>query len=173
MYRSGCSAPLPFQQQRPGRLGLPFAFATHIRPDSLGSAIETYRSNFKASPALDRPHVMVGVLLVAADTDEVARHLFTSMQQVSIARLRGDALGALPPPINDLNSVASAEELTRFGQRQSYAIVGSRETVRRRIEALIAETAADELIFLTLVYDQDARRRSFEIAVEARDRIAA
>jgi luciferase family oxidoreductase group 1 len=158
-----------FSAEQAGALGLPFAFATHIGPDAVGAAIEIYRSSFKASEVLTRPHVMITVLVIAAETDEAARHLFTSIQQVVITMLRGDIAGPLPPPVHDLGAIATPQELAGAEQRLRYAIIGSRKTVRQRIEALIAETAADELSVLTMIYDLDARRRSFEIVTEARE----
>jgi luciferase family oxidoreductase group 1 len=161
-----------FSAEHAGTLGLPFAHRI-IGPDVLGPTLDVYRSSFKASDALDKPHVMIAVHIVAAETEEIARHLFTSFQQALTAMLSSDTLGPLPPPIHDIGLVASREEQARLEGMLPFSIVGSRETVRRGLEALIAKTAADEIIVLTLIYDQDARRRSFEIVAEARDGIAA
>src|SRR5260221_14731281 len=87
-----------FSAEQAGALGLPFAFATHIGPNAVGAAIEIYRSSFKASEVLARPHVMITVLVIAAETDEAARHLFTSIQQIVLTMLRGAIAGSLPPP---------------------------------------------------------------------------
>ena len=158
-----------FSAEQAGALGLPFAFATHIGPDAVGAAIEIYRSSFKASEVLARSYVMITVLVIAAETDEAARHLFTSIQQIVLTMLRGDMAGPLPPPVHDLGAIAIPQELAGAEWALRYAIVGSQKTVRQGIEALIAETAADELSVLTMIYDLDARRRSFEIVAEARD----
>src|ERR1700704_2075610 len=85
-----------FSAEQAGALGLPFAFATHIGPDAVGAAIEIYRSNFKASEVLARSYVMITVLVIAAETDEAARHLFTSIQQIVLTMLRGDMAGRPP-----------------------------------------------------------------------------
>jgi luciferase family oxidoreductase group 1 len=158
-----------FSAEQAGALGLPFSFATHIGPDAVGAAIEIYRSSFKASEVLARPYVMITALVIAAETDEAARHLFTSIQQIVLTMLRSDMAGPLPPPVRDLGAIATPQELAGAERRLRYAIVGSRKTVSQGIEALIAETAADELSVLTMIYDLDARRRSFEIVAEARD----
>jgi luciferase family oxidoreductase group 1 len=152
--------------------GLSYAFARYIAPDKVDAAIAIYRSNFRPSEGLDRAHVMIGVFIVAAETDEVARYLFTSTQQAVLEMRRGE-VGPLRPPIQNLDAIASPEEMTYLDGTLRSAIVGSRETVRRGIEALISETEADELIVLALIHDQDARRRSFAIIAEARDAIAA
>jgi alkanesulfonate monooxygenase SsuD/methylene tetrahydromethanopterin reductase-like flavin-dependent oxidoreductase (luciferase family) len=112
---------------------------------------------------------MITVLVIAAETDEAARHLFTSIQQIVLTMLRGEKAGPMPRPVQDISAITTPEELAGAARALRYAIVGSRKTVRQRIEALIAETAADELSVFTMIYDLDARRRSFEIVAEARD----
>jgi luciferase family oxidoreductase group 1 len=146
--------------EQAGALGLPFAFATHIGPNTVGAAIEIYRSSFKASEVLAQPHVMITVLVIAAETDEAARHLFTSIQQIVLTMLRGEKAGPMPRPVRDISAITTPEELAGAARALRYAIVGSRKTVRQRIEALIAETAADELSVFMMIYDLDARRRS-------------
>ncbi len=160
-----------FSAAQAAALGLPFVFATQIGPDKLDAAVETYRSGFEPSEALDRPNLMICVFVIAAETDAEAQHLLTSIQQIIIARLRGTP-SQLPPP-RDLNAIASMEEQARMQRALPYCIVGSRRTVRRGIEALMAKTKADELIVLTLIHDQEARHRSFEIVAEVRNDIAA
>lgn len=162
-----------FSAQQAATLGLPFAFATHIGPDSLGAALEVYRSTFKPSTVLSQPYVMVCVVVTAADTDAAAQYLFTSFKQTTVGHVRGTH-GTLPPPTTDLGASATPDEERRLTERLwRHAITGSMETVQRRIEALIDETAADELMILTVIYDQDARHRSFQIVGEVRDRINA
>ena len=81
-----------FGAQLAAMLGLPFAFAAHFAPDALMEALDIYRSRFEPSAQLDRPHAMVGVNIVAADSDDEAARLFTSIQQ-SFVRLRRGAPG--------------------------------------------------------------------------------
>ena len=161
-----------FSAELAAALGLPFAFAAHFAPDALGDALALYRSTFKPSASLDRPYVMVGVTVVAADTDAEARRLFTSLQQAFVSLRRGTP-GLLQPPVDDLAAIASPRERAGVDHALRYAIVGGRDTVGRGLESLLQETGADELIVTAQIYDQVARRRSFEIVAEARDAMAA
>lgn len=157
-----------FSAQLAATLGLPFAFASHFAPDHLLSAIEIYRSQFRPSAALDRPYVLLGISIIAADTDTEARRLFTSLQQQFINLRRGRP-GLLQPPLDHIESRWSASELAGIEHVLKYAVVGSRETVRRGLEAFIAETNADELLVTAQIYDHTARLRSYEILSELRD----
>jgi luciferase family oxidoreductase group 1 len=153
-------------------LGLPYVFATQIGPNALDAALDSYRSEFRSSDALDQPHIMVSAIVVAADTDEQAQHLFTSLQQAAILLRRG-LPAPLPSPIHDLDAFASREEQDRVKQMLPYTIVGARQTVREGIAALLARTLADELMILTFIHDQDARHRSLTIVSEACDTMVA
>jgi luciferase family oxidoreductase group 1 len=104
-----------FSAEQAGAPGLPFGFATHIGPNAVGAAIQIYRSSFKASEVLARPHVMITVLVVAVETDEAARYLFTSIQQIVLTMLRGEMAGPLPPPVHDLSALATPQELAGTG----------------------------------------------------------
>jgi len=83
-------------------LGLPYAFASHFAPDDLDVALQLYRRDFKPSPYLDQPHVMLGLNVVAAQSDAEAKYLFTSLQQAFI-NLRTGRPGPLPPPVDDMS----------------------------------------------------------------------
>jgi luciferase family oxidoreductase group 1 len=162
-----------FSAQQAAMLGLPFAFAMHIGGDSLDAAIEVYRSTFKPSEMLSEPYVMVAVLVTAAETDEAAQLLFTSFQQLMIDHVRG-TLGTLQPPTADLGKLVTPEEESRLKERSwRHAITGSASTVERRLQALVDETAADELMVLNVIHDQNARHLSFRIVADVRDRINA
>lgn len=151
-----------FSAHLAGMLGLPFAFASHFAPDMLLSALEIYRERFTPSPQLDKPHVMVGVMGVAADTDEEANHLFTSMQQSFVA-LRRNARGRFPPPVKSMDGLWSQDEKIFVDHAMSYAVVGGPETIRRRIEAFVDLTRADELIVSMPIFDMEARLRSVKL----------
>src|SRR3954470_5847573 len=122
--------------------GLPFAFASHFAPDYLLAALAIYRENFRPSEALDRPHVMVGVNAFAADTDAEARRLFTSLQQAFLNLVRGRP-GPLAPPVDGMDDRWSAVERSHVERMTRVSVVGSPETVRRGLEAVIAATDAD------------------------------
>jgi luciferase family oxidoreductase group 1 len=146
-------------------LGLPYAFASHFAPDALFTALEIYRKQFKPSKQLDHPYAMVGVNVVAADTDKEARRLFTTMQQSFTNLVRG-APGKLQAPIDDIEDYWTPAEKHQASRMLRYSIVGAPETVRRELEDFAALTKADELMIVTSVYDHVARVRSYEIVAD-------
>jgi luciferase family oxidoreductase group 1 len=146
--------------------GLPFAFAMHVAPKALGAALDAYRSGFKPSKKHDRPHVMICVFAIAAETDETAQYLLTTGQQFIINMFR-KAPRLLSSPISDLAAWASPEERAFSDQRLPDVILGSWNTVRNRVASLVAEFAPDELMFTTMIHDQSEKRRSFNIIAEA------
>ncbi len=147
-------------------LGLPYSFASHFAPNLLLQALEIYRSRFKPSRQLERPYAMVGVNIIAADTDEEARRLATT-QQMSFADLVRGARGLSRPPIDNIDDYWTPFEKAQASQMLARSIYGSPQTVRQGVEALLKETAADELIIVSDVYDHNARIRSFQLIAEA------
>ncbi|WP_147046049.1 LLM class flavin-dependent oxidoreductase [Methylobacterium gnaphalii] len=146
-------------------LGLPYAFASHFAPDALLPALAAYRSQFRPSAQLDKPYAMVGVNVVAAETDEAARRLFTSPQQNFTNIIRGTR-GLLRPPIDDIDAYWSPAEKLHVSQMLSRSLVGSPETIRSSLDRLIDETGADELMVASAIHDHGARLRSHEILAE-------
>ena len=169
LYLLGSST---FSAELAAALGLPFAFAAHFAPDALGDALHLYRTGFKPSAQLQRPHVMVGVTVVAAETDAEARRLFTSLQQAFVALRRGTP-GLLKPPVDDIAAIGSMQERVGVDHALRYAIVGGPDRVRVGVETLLEQTQADELIVTAQIYDQAARLRSYEILAEIRDAVGA
>jgi luciferase family oxidoreductase group 1 len=153
--------------QLAAELGLPYAFASHFAPDALMQALELYRARFKPSDQLDRPYVMVGANVVAADDDAGARRLFTSAQQ-SFANLFRGARGKLPPPIDDIETYWSPLEKAQASRMLACSFVGSRSKVRDGLARFIEETGADEVIVASAIYDHRARLRSYEILADLR-----
>ena len=153
-------------------LGLPFAFASHFAPDYLTHALEVYREGFRPSRQLKEPYAMACLNVFAAETDEEARRLFTSLQQAFVNLRRGRP-GQLPPPVETLEGVASDMELAGAGHALLYSVVGSPATVRRGLEAFLALTDADELMLTSQIFDHAARLRSFEIVAAVRERSSA
>ena len=147
-------------------LGLPYAFASHFAPEQLIPSLQIYRSRFKPSEQLDRPYAMVGVNIIAAESDAEARRLATT-QQMSFVNLFRGARGLSQPPIDDIESYGSPSEKAQAARMLARSIIGSPETVRSGIEALVAETGADELIVVSDLYDHTARLRSFELIADA------
>jgi luciferase family oxidoreductase group 1 len=154
-----------FGAQLAAMLGLPYAFASHFAPDALLQALQVYRRDFKPSAQLERPYAMVGVNVIAADTDAAARRLFTSVQQQFTNMFR-HARGLLQPPIDDIESYWSQVEKAQASNMLRYAFVGSRASVRRGLQHCIEETAADEIMVASAIYDHAARLRSYEILSE-------
>jgi luciferase family oxidoreductase group 1 len=161
-----------FSAQLAAVLGLPFAFASHFAPDHLQDALQVYRSRFRPSEQLERPHVMLGVNVFAAATDAEARRHFTSLQQAFVNLRRGTP-GQLPPPVDSTDGLWSAMEQAGLDHSLRYAVVGSPETVQRGLAAFIAETQADEIMVTAQMFDHAARLRSFELVAEIRDTLAA
>jgi luciferase family oxidoreductase group 1 len=151
-----------FGAQLAAMLGLPYAFASHFAPAALHEAMRVYRARFQPSHQLDRPHAMVGVNVIAADTDAEAQRLFTSVQQQFANRFRG-ARGQLPPPVDDIETYWSAAEKEQASAMLACSFVGSRETVARGLNRFVEETAADEVMVAAAIYDHAARLRSYEI----------
>ncbi len=154
-----------FGAQLAAYLGLPYAFASHFAPDALEDAIATYRSTFRPSPQLDRPHFMLAANVIAADSDAAAHRLRTSVQQ-AFANLRTGKPGKLPAPVDDIDGLIGAGVRAGVDQALRISAVGSPATVRRQLADLIARYQPDEVILTGQIHDPDARIRSFEIAAE-------
>jgi luciferase family oxidoreductase group 1 len=147
-------------------LGLPFAFASHFAPALLLEAIAVYRATFTPSKHLERPYVMAGVPLVAAETDAEARRLATSPMQRHLKLIRGGPI-FVPEPVESMDGLWSEPERFAVESRLGAAVIGGPETVRQKLADFVAATQADELIFVSDLYDHERRLRSFEIAAQA------
>ncbi len=147
-------------------LGLPYAFASHFAPEQLLPALDIYRRQFKPSAQLERPYAMVGVNIIAARTDHEARRLATT-QQMSFANIFRGTRGLSQPPIDDIETYWTPIEKMQAMRMLARSIVGSPETVKAGIDALVAETGADELMIVSDVYDHALRLRSFEMIAAA------
>jgi len=155
-----------FGAQLAAMMGLPFAFASHFAPQMMMEAIRLYRELFQPSDQLDSPYVMLGFNCFAADTDEQAELLATSIQQAFVALRTGEPTKLKPP------QAGYADTLPLEGQAMLQNIftcsaVGSPSTVRRQVEAFVQRTGADELIVTSQIYDHQARLRSYELLREA------
>ena len=153
-----------FGAQLAAHLGLPYAFASHFAPGDMMGAIQIYRERFKPSPRLQKPYVMLGLNVIAAETDDEAKLLFTSIQQ-AFANLRLGRPGKMPPPKADLQ----LDPMMAHGiaQALSCSVVGGPEKVKRGIAEFVAQTGADELMVTGSIWDHQKRLRSFEIAAES------
>ena len=156
-----------FGAQFAAELGLPYGFASHFAPAQMTRAIEVYRARFRPSEDLAHPHVMLGVNVVAAGTDEEAQYLFTSHQQAFV-NLRRGMPGPIPPPNAQFLERLSAQERWELDQTLLVSFVGSSGRVQSALEEFIGRTQADELIIVTSIYDHAARLRSYELVAQLR-----
>lgn len=152
--------------QLAAELGLPYAFASHFAPAQLLPALQIYRSRFKPSAQLAQPYAMVGVNIIAAESDAEARRLATT-QQMSFANILRGARGLSKPPIDDIESYWSPMEKAQVSKMLDRSIIGSPDTVCAGIDRLVAETGADELMIVSDVYEHSARLRSLELIAGA------
>ena len=161
-----------FGAQLAAMLGLPFGFASHFAPAQLDEAVALYRGNFSPSERLPEPYVMLGLNVVAAETDAEARRLMTSMEQAFL-NLRIGRPGRLPPPVDDMAAVyAHAGVDPDSHDYLSRAVVGAPATVRQGLEAFIVRHRPDEVIFTSQIWDHAARVRSYELLADVRDGMA-
>jgi len=147
-------------------IGRPYAFASHFAPGELMASLEIYRREFRPSPALAAPYVMVGVPAFGAETDEQAEHLATSMYQRSLGILRGKRT-ALQPPVRDMASLWSQGEALAVADRMALMVVGGEERLREGFQQILDATQADELIVVSDAYAFQDRLRSFDIIARA------
>jgi len=157
-----------YSAQLAAYLGLPFAFASHFAPDMLLQALQVYRSTYRPSAEWPRPHAMVGVNVIAAEGDDEAAWLFTSLQQRFLGMQRGQR-GPLPKPIDPalLESMWTAQEKHGVQRMLAATAVGSPHSVRRQLDAIVERTAADELIVAGAIHDHAARLRSYQLLAAA------
>lgn len=161
-----------FGAQLAAAMGLPYAFASHFAPSQMMQAIEIYRETFQPSKHLAQPHVMLGFNVFAADTDDEAQLLASSMQQAFI-NLRSGHPSKLPPPIVDYWNQIGGAERALLNQVLSCSAVGAEEKLLAEITAFIARTNADELMITSQIFDHAARLRSYEITAKIKDRLMA
>jgi luciferase family oxidoreductase group 1 len=154
-----------FGAQLAAALGLPYAFASHFAPQMMMQAIEIYRATFRPSAQLDKPYVMLGFNVFAADTDAEAQWRATSMQQAFI-NLRTGNPTKLKPPVEGYLDLLSPPERSMLDSVLSCSAIGSPDTVAQQLKDFVARTGADELMITSQVFDHAARLRSYEITAD-------
>ena len=152
-------------------LGLPYAFASHFAPGLMMPAIQVYRERFEPSARLQKPYVMLGFNVFAADTDEEGRLLATSMQQAFVNLRRGRPT-QLQPPVEGFEDTLQPFERAMLNEVLSATAAGAPQTVRAALEQFIARTGADELMITSQIHDHAARLRSYELTAQVRDSLA-
>ncbi|MET0268214.1 MAG: LLM class flavin-dependent oxidoreductase [Duganella sp.] len=156
-----------FGAQLAAHLGLPFAFASHFAPSMMMQALELYRSNFQPSAQLDKPYVMLGFNVFAADSDDEAQLLASSMQQAFV-NLRSGNPGRLQPPKPGYLASLGMQERAMLDSVLSCSAIGAAATVRQQLQAFVARTGADELMITSQIFEHRQRLRSYEITAEVR-----
>lgn len=154
-----------FSAHLAGVLGLPFAFAAHFSPEYTQPSLELYRKVFQPSDVLEKPYAMVALNIVAAETDEEAEYLATSQYQ-SFLNLVRQMSGKIPLPVKNMDAIWNENEKALVASRTGGSIIGSKETVTRKLEEFLERTRADEIMVNAFVYPHEKRLRSFEIIAE-------
>jgi len=147
-------------------IGRPYSFAAHFAPGDLMEALAIYRREFKPSPQLDKPYVMVGIPALAAETDERAEFLATSMYQRFLGMVRNKR-APLPPPVENMDTIWTPGERYAVAERMALMVVGGPERVAANLAKVVEITGADELIVASDAFERADRLRSYEILAEA------
>jgi luciferase family oxidoreductase group 1 len=160
-----------FSAQLAGVLGLPFAFAAHFAPQELYAALRQYRQRFEPSQWLQKPYAMVGLPVIAADSDEKAQVLATSTFMRFLQLIRGEPF-LTAPPVDSMEGRWSPDEKLMVQSKLGALICGGPETIRRELAAFLEATQADELMIASDTYSHSDRLRSYELVAEAMKSIA-
>ena len=152
-------------------IGRPYAFASHFAPGDLLEALAIYRKEFRPSDELQQPHTMVGVPAMAAETDEKAEYLATSMYQRTLGILKGQR-APLAPPVKNMDPLWSPGERLAVAERMALMVVGGPERMRAGLQQIIDVTQADELIIVSDAFTREDRLRSYQLIAQAADKRA-
>ncbi|TDM13059.1 LLM class flavin-dependent oxidoreductase [Macrococcus lamae] len=147
------------------RLGLPYVFAAHFAPEQMKEAIAIYRNLFVPSQYLEKPYVMVGMNVIAAETDEEAEFLATSTHMMFLSIVR-NSRQPLQPPTNNMDAIWSPQEKMMATSRTAASLIGSKETIEKQLSDFQAKFQVDEIIAVSYIYDLDKQRRSYELLKE-------
>jgi luciferase family oxidoreductase group 1 len=154
-----------FSARLAGELGLPFAFAGHFAPEYTQPAFELYRRSFKPSDALRNPYAMLALNVIAADTDAEAWRLATTQFQSFLRLIRGTP-GEMQPPVENMDELWTAQEKAGVESKLGGSIIGSAATTKKGLEKILGATKADELMINAMIFDHEARLRSYEIVAD-------
>lgn len=154
-----------FSAQLAGQLGLPFAFATHFSPENTLPALALYRNSFLPSESLQEPYTLVGINIIAADTDEEAQRLATSIQQQHLQLIRNNPV-QLRPPVDNIEELCNSYELAILKQKLGASIIGSPSTIKTKLEKFLIDTKVDEIMVNGQIFNHESRLRSFEIIAD-------
>jgi luciferase family oxidoreductase group 1 len=165
LYLLGSST---FSAQLAGAKGLPYAFASHFAPAHLHEALGLYHQNFEASQQCKGPYTIACVNVIAAETDEKARFLETSLQQLALGIIR-NVRRPLPPPVKSMDGIWNGMEKAQIQQMMHYSFVGSKETIATQLSDFVASTRVNEIMVVSHIFDHKARLSSYEILSSLKD----
>lgn len=151
--------------QLAGLLGLPYAFASHFAPAQFEAAIQLYRKNFRPSESLDKPYVMACVNMIAADTDQVAGKLATSLYQMFLGIVSGNRK-LLQPPVDNMDELWTEYEKAMASQMLAFSFIGAPEKIKKEMQEFINQTRIDEIMVISNIYEQQAKLHSYELFAE-------
>jgi luciferase family oxidoreductase group 1 len=157
-----------FSAQLAAKKGLPYVFAGHFAPRFLHEAIALYRREFQPSNILNKPYVMLGLPLVAAETDERAEYLSTTSQQRVLALMRGQPLW-LKPPVNSMNELWNTQEKAQVDNFLSLSITGGPVSIKHKLEMMVKQLGIDEFIFTNDLYETEDRHKALEVLMDIKN----
>jgi luciferase family oxidoreductase group 1 len=149
-----------------GVIGLPFSFAYHFSPAQLDAALDRYRRSFRPSPFLERPHTMVAVSVLCADSDGDADFL-AGPSALALLQLRTGRLGPIVSPEEAAAYPYTDEERSLVDAVTATHLIGDPATVHRGLTALAERTGADELMLSTRAHSYEVRARSLALVAQA------
>jgi len=150
------------------KLGLPYVFASHFAPQQMGAAISIYREKFQPSQYLDKPYMMVCLNVIAAETNEEADYLATSLDLFFLNVVRSSSM-PLSPPIENIDDYWSPMEKQMVKSMTSAVLMGSKDTIREQLLNFQEQYHIDELMAISYIYDEEKQKRSYEILKEVVD----
>ena len=142
--------------------GLPYAFAGHFAPEMMSFAFEIYRDNYKPSEKFPEPYIIACVNGIAAETDDEAKKLATTLYQAFINIIRNDRK-PYSPPVDNMDEIWNPMEKAGVLQKLRYSFIGSEETVKRQTENFQKMFNVDEIMITSHIYDHEARLKSYGI----------
>lgn len=149
-------------------MGLPYAFAGHFAPDMMVHAFQIYRENYKPSEKFPESYAIACVNGIAAETDEEAKKLSTTLYQAFLNIIRNDRK-PYSPPVEDIDEIWNPMEKAHVLKMLRYSFIGSEETIQSKLTSFQEAFQVDELMITSHIYDEQARLQSYEIIKTAVD----
>lgn len=151
-------------------MGLPYAFAGHFAPQMMETAFEIYHQNYQPSKEFPNPYTIACVNGIAAETDEEAKKLSTTLFQAFVNLIRNDRK-PYSPPVDDMDGIWNSMEKAHVQNMLRYSFVGSKETVKKKMKQFQKLFMVNEMMITSPIYDQEARIKSYEIIRNAVDEL--